>query len=97
MPGKPFQSKLEPFYEFIAKGRRKRITWAQIAELITTKGTPCTRQGVQDFFKRKRKRRYAMGMEPEDGPIKAIKESAPIEALRARSKANQSSQSSEDS
>lgn len=35
MPGKPFQSKLEPFYAFIRECRTKRWSYARIAEAIT--------------------------------------------------------------
>jgi hypothetical protein len=35
MPGKPFQSKLEPFYGFIRECRTKRWSYARIAETIT--------------------------------------------------------------
>ena len=68
MPGIPFQSKLEPYFDLIVSHRRARRTWQQIAELITEKGTPCTRQAVQEFYKRKRRRPYAMGMEPDAPP-----------------------------
>ena len=35
MPGKPFQSKLEPFYDFIREGRSKRWSYQKIAEVLT--------------------------------------------------------------
>lgn len=35
MPGIPFQSKLEPFYDFIRECRMKRWTYARIAEALT--------------------------------------------------------------
>jgi hypothetical protein len=35
MPGKPFQSKLEPFYSFIRECRLKRWSYARIATAIT--------------------------------------------------------------
>ncbi len=63
--GKPFQSKLEPHFELIASSRRQRQTWAQIAELVRERGTDCTPQGLLAFFKARKKRRYALGMEPE--------------------------------
>src|SRR5690348_15680294 len=69
MPGLPFQSKLEPHYGFIVDSRKKRMTWQQIADAIRAKEGPdftCTRQAVQDFYKRKKRRPYAMGMEPDE-------------------------------
>jgi len=72
MPGSPFRSVLEPFLEFIAEERRKRVTWKAIAESIRDKGTPCTPQGVQDYFKRKQKRKkMPLGFEPEQPPPEA--------------------------
>jgi hypothetical protein len=59
--GKPFQSKLEPYFELVA-ARRQRMTWAQIAALIKERGTNCTPQGAVSFFKARRKRRYAAGL-----------------------------------
>jgi hypothetical protein len=35
MPGKPFQSKLEPFYGFIRECRTKRWSYVRIAEAIS--------------------------------------------------------------
>jgi hypothetical protein len=66
--GKPFQSKLEPHFDLIRQARQARKTWVQVAELIKAQGVDCTPQGVFSFFKAKRKRRYALGMEPEDAP-----------------------------
>jgi hypothetical protein len=66
MPGKPFTSKLEPFYDLIVQKRRARETWKDIAQFLNNeKKIKTTRQNVYDFFKRRRKRRYAAGMEPE--------------------------------
>jgi hypothetical protein len=39
MPGKPFQSKLEPFYGYIRDCRAKRWSYARIAEAITREHT----------------------------------------------------------
>ena len=66
--GKPFQSKLEPYFDLIRSARLARKTWAEIAEDIKRQGTDCTPQGVYSFFKAKRKRRYALGMEPDPHP-----------------------------
>jgi hypothetical protein len=64
MPGQPFRSKLEPFIEFITQERRMRSTWKAIADAIKAKGTPCTPQGIQDYFKRRRTLRMPLGFEP---------------------------------
>ena len=80
MPGKAYRSKLEPFFSLIAENRRKRLTWTEIASLITDKGTQCTRQAVQGYFKRrvarrKKKQEWPIGMEawitPQSFPIAA--------------------------
>ena len=81
--GKPFQSKLEPHFDLIARLRRDRKTWAEIAAEVGRRGTKCTPQGVCVFLKRRRRRRYALGMEPENHP--AAQEPAPVPApLRGR-------------
>jgi hypothetical protein len=73
MPGKPFQSKLEDFYDFIVQKRRARKTWQEITDLLKKEHkVETTRQNVYDFFKRKRKRRYATGMEPEASPVSPV-------------------------
>jgi hypothetical protein len=58
-------------------------TWVQVAELIKAQGVECTPQGVFSFFKAKRKRRYAVGMEPEDAPRQGLPPT-PVSPLRAR-------------
>ena len=64
MSGKPFQSKLEPHFEFILEARRKRKTWRAIAQQLMAQGIVTTPQGVHAFVKRRLKRRYALGMAP---------------------------------
>jgi hypothetical protein len=66
MPGKPFQSKLEPHFDFILEARRKRQTWETIAQQLTTQGTVTTPQAVHAFTKRRLNRRYPLGMAPEE-------------------------------
>jgi hypothetical protein len=66
MPGKPFQSKLEPHFDFILEARRKRQTWEAIAQQLTTQGTVTTPQAVHAFVKRRLKRRYPLGMAPAE-------------------------------
>ncbi len=60
MPGKPFQSKLVPFYDFIrACCREKRWSYPRIAVAITTEhGIKVSANAVFSFVKvRSRKRR----------------------------------------
>ncbi len=66
MPGKPFQSKLEPHFDFILEARRKRQTWETIAEHLATHATNTTPQAVHAFVKRRLKRRYPLGMAPAE-------------------------------
>jgi hypothetical protein len=63
--GKPFQSKLEPFFDAILEARRKRKTWRAIAQQLMAQGIVTTPQGVHAFVKRRLKRRYALGVAPE--------------------------------
>jgi hypothetical protein len=77
-PGaKPFASALWPYLTFITQRRLMRATWSEIAEEISTAGTPVTRQGVHAFFKRckqREKRRgssYALGTEPTNAEFVA--------------------------
>jgi hypothetical protein len=65
MPGKSFQSKLEPHFELILEARRKRQTWEAIVQLLATHGITTTRPAVYSFMKRRLKRRYPLGMAPE--------------------------------
>ena len=79
MPGPPYRSALEPFLDFITEERRKGKTWKAIAEGIAANNGPLvTPQGVQDFFKRRRKKkpRVLMGMEPVQPP-QSTRESQP--------------------
>jgi len=99
MPGPPFRSKLEPFLDFITQERRKRATWKAIAQVIREKGTPCTPQGVQDYFKRrKRLRKLPLGFEPpvvSSAPDPGGSQSI-IEQLKARTKKIQESKPAEE-
>jgi hypothetical protein len=72
MRGKPFQSKLEPHYDLIRKARRSRQTWQAIVELLAAKGISTSRPAIYSFMKRKRKRRYAFGMEPDESVLPAV-------------------------
>jgi hypothetical protein len=68
MPGKPFQSQLEPHFDFILEARRKHQTWQAIAQELAGKGIAVTPQAVHGFTKRRLKRRYALGAAPADLP-----------------------------
>ncbi len=64
MPGKPFQSKLEPHLDFILEARRKRQTWQAIADELAVQGVVITPQAIYGFAKRRLKRRYPLGAAP---------------------------------
>jgi len=66
MGGKPFQSKLETHYDLIREARRKRQTWQAIVELLATMGVTTSRPAVYSFMKRRLKRRYPLGMAPDE-------------------------------
>jgi hypothetical protein len=68
--GKPFQSKLEPHFEFILEARRKWQSWRVIAQELMAQGIVTTPQGLHAFVKRRLKRRYALGMAPASLPVK---------------------------
>ena len=66
MPGKSFQSKLEPHFDFILEARRKRQTLEDIAQALAAHGITTTKQAVHAFIKRRLKRRYPLGMAPDE-------------------------------
>ncbi len=69
MSGKPFQSKLEPFYEFICEGRSKRWSYQKIAEALTTeKGIPVSANTVFSFVKVRAKQRRLYTLPPLESP-----------------------------
>jgi hypothetical protein len=79
--GKPFQSKLEPHFDFILEARRKRQTWEAIARLLAEQGITTTKQAIHAFMKRRLKRRYALGMAPaSERVIHSTPKSAPAES-----------------
>lgn len=71
MPGKSFQSALEPHFDFIIEARRKHQTWKAIAQQLTAQGVTTTKQAVHAFMKRRLKRRYPLGAEP--APVRSGK------------------------
>jgi hypothetical protein len=66
MHGKPFQSKLEPHFDFILEARRNRQTWEAIAQQLAAQGITTTKQAVHAFLRRRLKRRYPLGMAPAE-------------------------------
>ena len=55
--GKPFQSILEPHFDFIREQRQRRKTWQEIADLLfTEKGIRVTFYAPYRFYRRKLKR-----------------------------------------
>jgi hypothetical protein len=55
--GKPFQSILEPHFDFIHQLRQRRKTWREIADLLfTEKGIRVTFYAPYRFYRRKLKR-----------------------------------------
>ena len=73
MPGKSFQSKLEPHFDFILEARRKHQTWEAIAQLLAAQGITTTKQAVHAFLKRRLKRRYPLGVAPAEATRPARK------------------------
>ena len=72
MPGIPFQSKLEPFYDFIRTCRAKRWSYARIAQAITREhGVQITGSSVFSFVKVRSKNRklYTLPVQPSLGKI----------------------------
>jgi hypothetical protein len=75
--GRPFQSKLEPFFDEIWSLRKKRQTWDAIAKHITAAhAVSCTAPGVYSFWRNRKKRRYAAGMDPNETLESTPKEQA---------------------
>ena len=81
--GKPFRSKLKPYFEAISNARQQRQSWVEISLKLKDKyGVDCTAQGVHSFFKIRVKGRLALGFEPTparpatltDPPTKSIGE-----------------------
>ncbi|MCE0499161.1 MAG: hypothetical protein LV481_14570 [Methylacidiphilales bacterium] len=69
MPGKSFQSKLEPHFDLILEAKRKRQTWEAIAQQLAAQGVATTKQAVHAFVKRRLKRRYPLGMAPAPSSV----------------------------
>ena len=76
--GKPFRSKLEPYFEVISSARRQRQTWVEISLELTNKyGVDCTAQGVHSFFKTRVKGRLPLGFQPTPISPAALTDAAP--------------------
>jgi hypothetical protein len=51
--GRAFHSRVEPFVEFIREQRQRRMTWQEIAALLSSeKGCAITAQGIHQFYRR---------------------------------------------
>lgn len=61
MPGKPFRSKLLPYYNDIKAWRSERLTWREIAEKLTAIGVATQSHSVHEFFKRQMKETEVLG------------------------------------
>jgi IS30 family transposase len=69
MPGKPFQSKLEPLYEFIRESRSKRWSYQKIADVLTReKGLAVSANAIFSFVKVRAKRRSLYALPPLESP-----------------------------
>ena len=76
--GKPFRSKLEPYFEAISTARQQRQSWVEISlELKHKYGVDCTAQGVHSFFKTKVKGRLPLGFESTPKTPAALTDPAP--------------------
>jgi hypothetical protein len=68
MPGKAFQSKLEPHWDLIMQMRQRGKTLREICEQLETLGCKTTIKNVSAFLKRKIRRPHALGMGPHGQP-----------------------------
>lgn len=67
MPGKPFQSKLEPYYEFIREARIKRWSYRKIAEALGSEhGLSVSANAIFSFVKVRAKRCQLYALPPAD-------------------------------
>lgn len=72
MAGQAFRSKLQPHWNLIRDLRRRKKTWAQIAEILTCDHDCSTQtQSVFAFYKRKLKNPAPLGF--EEDPSLAIR------------------------
>jgi hypothetical protein len=56
--GRAFHSRVGPFVEFIREQRQRRMTWQEIAALLSSeKGCAITAQGIHQFYRRHLRRR----------------------------------------
>ena len=67
MPGKPFQSKLNPHLDEIRTLRRGRKTWQEIADTITVRhGIKTNASSIYEFARRRAKRPAPFGFDDPD-------------------------------
>ena len=75
MPGKPFQSKLEPFHDFIRTCREKRWSYLRIAAAITAEhGIKVSANAVFSFVKVRSKGRKVFALAKRPQPSAAASE-----------------------
>ena len=75
MPGKPFQSKLEPFHEFIRTCREKQWSYLRIAAAITAEhGIKVSANAVFSFVKVRSKGRKVFALPKKPQPSAAAPE-----------------------
>ena len=81
MPGKPFQSKLEPFYDFIRMCREKRWSYPRIAAAITADhGIKVSANAVFSFVKVRSKNRRIFALpEAKPPPAPSLENSPPAD------------------
>lgn len=81
MPGKPFQSKLEPFRELIREWRHQRWSYPRIADALRKQhGIPVAPSTIFSFVKVRAKRRKMVALpEVPPPPVPALDESHPAD------------------
>ena len=79
MPGKPFQSKLEPFTELIREWRRQRWSYPRIADALHKQhGITVASSTIFSFVKVRAKRRKTVALpEAQQPPVSPLDSSHP--------------------
>jgi hypothetical protein len=78
MPGKPFQSKLEPFHDFIRTCREKRWSYPRIAAAITADhGMKVSANAVFSFVKVRSRNRRLFALPEAKPPAAPSSENSP--------------------
>jgi hypothetical protein len=85
MPGRPFQSKLTPYFNHIKRWRAARFTWGEIVDKLGKIGVVTQPQSVQQFFKRHLANPAPLGFEaPPPPPRSAELDEPPRPAAEAQ-------------